>query len=138
MPETNPHPAPLHGKEATPLSLAIVRTRLAIDRTALAWIRTTLGMASFGFGMVAFFRSLQQTKQTPETVRLFHGAIHFGTALVILGTAATLLAALVQWCALRDLARGNTPRTPRLPLSIAVSLAVSLLFAALLWELLRR
>jgi uncharacterized membrane protein YidH (DUF202 family) len=62
----------------------------------------------------------------------------FGTALVILGTAATLLAALVQWCALRDLARGNTPRTPRLPLSIAVSLAVSLLFAALLWELLRR
>src|SRR5450755_336317 len=75
-------------------SMASFRTQLALDRTTLAWIRTTLTMATFGFGMVGFFRSLQQSSPTPETIRLHEGAIQFGTSLIVLGIIATVLAGL--------------------------------------------
>ena len=56
-------------------------------------MRTTLGMASFGLGMVGFFRSLVASSPTPETIRLHQGAIQFGTSLIVLGVAATVVAA---------------------------------------------
>jgi len=118
--------------------MASLRTQLALDRTALAWIRTTLTMASFGFGMVAFFRSLRQAAPTPETVRLHQGAIFFGTSLIVLGTLSTVLAALSQWSSLRQLRRGQTPKISRWPLSITVSLLVSVLFLVGLWSLFTR
>jgi putative membrane protein len=118
--------------------MANLRTGLALDRTSLAWVRTTLTMASFGFGMVAFFRSLRQANPTPEMVRLHQGAIFFGTALIVLGTLATLLAALSQWRSLRKLRRGETPRISPWPLSLTVSLMVSVLFMIGFWSLLSR
>lgn len=118
--------------------MAGLRTGLALDRTTLAWVRTTLTMASFGFGMVAFFRSLSQSAPTPESARLHHGAILFGTALIVLGTLSTVLAALSHWLSLRQLRRGETPRLSRWPLSITVSMLVSVLFIAGLWALFSR
>src|SRR6516162_5945657 len=84
-------------------SLANFRTQLALDRTTLAWIRTTLTMASFGFGMVAFFRSLREAAPGEEAARLHEGAVRFGTALVVLGLVATVLAGTSHWFTLRRL-----------------------------------
>ena len=72
--------------------MASFGTQLALDRTPLAWVRTTLGMASFGFGMVAFFRTLQQQSSDSESIRLHQGAIRMGTALILLGIVAMVLA----------------------------------------------
>jgi len=118
--------------------MANLRTGLALDRTSLAWVRTTLTMASFGFGMVAFFRTVRQSAATPEAVRLHQGAIFFGTALIVLGALATVLAALSQWSSLRKLRRGETPRVSPWPLSITVSMLVSVLFLVGLWSLFSR
>jgi putative membrane protein len=125
---------------ATPdrAAMAGFRTQLALDRTALAWIRTTLTMASFGLGMVAFFRSISQAAPNPQTARLHQGAIYFGTALIVFGILATVLAALSQLSALRQLRRGHTPRVSLWPLSITVSLMVSVLFLAGLWAVFAR
>ena len=70
--------------------LAAFRTSIALDRTTLAWIRTILAMTSFGLGMIAFFRTLREQNETPESVRLHQGAIHFGVALVTVGIIATI------------------------------------------------
>ncbi len=74
--------------------MAAYRTRLAMDRTTLAWVRTSLAMASFGFGMVAFFRTIEQHTPSAEAIRLHRGAIRMGTALLLLGIAGAILAAL--------------------------------------------
>ncbi len=127
-----------HGVAPDRSAMAGFRTQLALDRTALAWIRTTLTMASFGLGMVAFFRSLRETAPNPLTARLHQGAIYFGTALIVLGILATVLSALSQFSSLRQLRRGHTPRVSLWPLSITVSLLVSLLFLAGLWAVFAR
>ena len=75
--------------------MAIFRTQLALDRTTLAWVRTALAMTSFGFGMVGFFRTLRQQNPDAETIRLHHDAIAMGTALIVMGIVALVLAGLV-------------------------------------------
>jgi uncharacterized membrane protein YidH (DUF202 family) len=113
-------------------------TQLALDRTALGWVRTTLTMGSFGFGMVGFFRSLRQSAPSPQTARLHEGAIYFGTALIALGSLATVLAALSQHTALRQLRRGQTPKVSSWPLSLTVSGMGSVLLLAGLWAVFPR
>jgi uncharacterized membrane protein YidH (DUF202 family) len=71
-------------------------------------------------------------------VRLHEGAIFFGTALIVLGTLATVLAAMSQWLSLRKLRRGETPRISPWPLSLTVSLLVSVLFLVGFWSLFSR
>jgi uncharacterized membrane protein YidH (DUF202 family) len=88
-------------------SMARLRTQLALDRTTLAWIRTALTMATFGFAMGAFFRTLRERSPSAEAIHLDEGAIAFGTALVILGTVATVLAGIAHWLTLRRLRRGG-------------------------------
>ena len=95
--------------------LARYRTQLALDRTTLAWVRTTLGMASFGLGMVGFFRSLVASTPTPETIRLHQGAIQFGTSLIVLGVAATVVAAISQGFALQEFAQFRIEAETRQP-----------------------
>jgi uncharacterized membrane protein YidH (DUF202 family) len=126
---TNEPPASIPGKT----DVASVGTQLALDRTALGWIRTTLTMGSFGFGMVAFFRSLRQSAPSPQTARLHEGAIYFGTALIVLGILAAVLAALSQHSSLRQLRRGQTPTVSLWPLSLTVSWLISVLLLAGLW-----
>ena len=117
-------------------TMANFRTHLALERTTLAWIRTTLTMASFGFGMVGFFRSLRQANQSPEAIRLHEAVIHFGVGLVVFGIAATVLAGLAHWFALRRLRRNEMPVLPRWPLSITVGMLLAVAGLWGLWTLL--
>ncbi|MBV8267557.1 MAG: DUF202 domain-containing protein [Planctomycetaceae bacterium] len=116
-------------------SMANFRTQLALDRTTLAWVRTTLTMASFGFGMVAFFRTIQKQSPTAESVRLHQGAIWMGTALILLGIVAMVLAGLSHWFTLRRLRRGESPVLRQWPLSITVAMLSALVGLAGLWAL---
>jgi putative membrane protein len=115
--------------------MAGYRTKLALDRTTLAWIRTTLAMTSFGFGMVAFFRTIEERSPSAESLRLHRGAIRMGTALILLGIVATMLAGLSHGSALRRLRRGETPVLSPWPLSLTVALLSAVFGLAGLWEL---
>jgi len=69
--------------------LARERNREAADRTLLAWIRTSLAMISLGFGIerlgqAALSLDGKMAGFSPLKTRVF------GTALIVLGIAATL------------------------------------------------
>lgn len=115
-------------------SMAELSTKLALDRTTLAWLRTTLTMASFGFGMVTFFRSLREESSSDETIALHRAAIRFGTALILLGIAATFLAGLSHWFIIRRLRRGQSPAVNQWPLSIAVAMLSLVVLLLSLWD----
>ena len=116
-------------------TMASFRTALSLDRTTLAWIRTTLSMTGFGFGMVAFFRTLRKERPDAETMRLHQGAIHMGTALVVMGIVATVLAGWSHWRALRRLRRGEQPVLSQWPLSIAVTFLMALVGLVGVWAI---
>ena len=118
--------------------MAQYRTQLALDRTTLAWIRTTITMATFGFGMVGFFRSLRQGSPSADTIRLHQAAIHFGEALVVIGTLALLFIAVAHWLALRRLRRADTPPLSLWPLSITLAALLAVVGLAALWGVVGR
>jgi len=95
-------------------------------------------MATFGFGMVGFFRSLREQSESAKNIRLHEGAIRFGTALVILGIIATVLAGISHWRALWRLRRGELPVLTQWPLSITVAALVAILGLVGLWSLFER
>jgi uncharacterized membrane protein YidH (DUF202 family) len=95
-------------------------------------------MASFGFGMVAFFDSLQQQSSSAETIRLHQGAIRIGTALILLGIVAIVLASLSLWFTLRRLRRGELPVLNQWPLSITVAMLSAGIGLTGLWAILVR
>jgi putative membrane protein len=113
--------------------MATYRTQLALDRTTLAWIRTTLTMATFGFGMVGFFRVLQEQSQNAKSIRLHEGAIRMGTALLILGILATVLAGVSHWRTLQRLRRSDPLTLTQWPLSITVAALVAIMCLIGLW-----
>jgi uncharacterized membrane protein YidH (DUF202 family) len=119
-------------------SMAKLRTHLSLDRTTLAWIRTALTMATFGFALVAFFRTLQERSPTAQTVHLHESAIMFGTALLILGIVATLLAGFAHWLTLRRLRRGQEVLPPSWSLSITVAMLLAVIGLVSLRHLLGR
>jgi hypothetical protein len=92
-------------------------------------------MASFGFGLVAFFRSLLEESPGAETRRLRLGAIYFGTALILLGIGATVLAGLSHLLTLRRLLRGQPLVLTHWPLSVTVAMLFALSCLAGLWGL---
>ena len=115
--------------------MAIFRTTLALERTTLAWVRTTLTMSSFGLGMVGFFGVLRREAATPDNIRHHHAAIRFGVALVLLGVIATILVAIWHHSVIRKLRAGQVPKLMYWPLSIIISLLLSLMALAGLWSL---
>ena len=117
--------------------MANYRTELALDRTTLAWVRTTLTMASFGFGMVAFFRSLREQSSSEENIRLHHGAIRMGVALILLAIFSMVFASLSHWFTLRRLRLGQTPVLSRWPMSITVAMLSAVIGLVGLWTLFR-
>jgi putative membrane protein len=114
-------------------SMAEYRTALALERTTLAWIRTTITLTTFGTGTVGFFRSLRMSSETPRTIRLHEGAIHFGVALMVLGLVATIAAAISHLSAVRKLRAGEHPETSPWPLSITVAFLLALLMLYEMW-----
>ena len=119
-------------------TMAAFRTTLALDRTTLAWIRTTLAMAAFGFGLVTFFRSLRESNPSAETIGLHESAILFGTSLIVLGIAATLLAGASHLRTLRRLRRNEVPVLACWPLSVTVALLLAAATLVGLWSLFAR
>ncbi len=103
------------------------RTRLAGERTLLAWIRTGLGLMGFGFVVARFGLFLR------EIAAVGHSPVHpsmglslgIGTALVLLGITANLLAAGQHARFLRRLERGEPYRPPRWSLGIIVSVVLA-------------
>ena len=116
-------------------NFARFRTSLALDRTTLAWIRTALTFATFGFGMIGFFRSLRQTTNSEEAVRLHQGAIQMGVALIVIGAVATILVSFSHWVSLRRLRRGEQLTVTQWPLTITIALLTALLGLYALWSL---
>jgi putative membrane protein len=109
------------------------RTKLALDRTMLAWVRTAVNLAGFGFALVAFFRALKFENPTPEAISLHHGAITFGTTLILIGISTMLIAAVAYGRALRKLNAGREVSLGQWPISFTLALLVALLAAGGLW-----
>ena len=133
--------------EQTPNSVDLARqgtvmasygTQLALDRTTLAWVRTALAMTSFGFGMVGFFRTLRQQNPDAETIRLHHDAIAMGTALIVMGIVALVLAGGSHLLNLRKLQRGDLPTLKQWPLSVFVAMLVVIVGLIGLWAFFAR
>jgi putative membrane protein len=135
MSEETPNTDPRANPARPRISTESYNTQLALDRTTLAWVRTALTMASFGFGMVAFFRSIEEQSPSAKTLRLHQGAIRMGTALLILGIVAIVLAGVSHWSTLRRLRRGEPPVSSQWPLSIVVALLTAIIGLAGLWAL---
>jgi len=115
-------------------NLAKIRVWLALERTTLAWVRTALTFATFGFGMIGFFRAVEQTTHTEQSVHLHQAAIRMGVALVLIGLIATLLAAFSHWIALRRLRRGEQLAIAKWPLAITVAVLIAVLGLYALWS----
>jgi putative membrane protein len=117
--------------------MASFRTSLALERTTLAWVRTTLSMTSFGLGMIGFFRSLRQQKESPDTIRLHQAAIHFGTALVVIGFIATIFVVVTHAKTVRQLQREETPTVALWPPSIMLAVLLAGMAMYGLWNVFR-
>jgi putative membrane protein len=72
------------------------RIRLAAERTLLAWIRTGLAMMGFGFVVARFalWLHLLGAAAPAEPPSRAHLSGWFGVALVLLGVATTIVAAV--------------------------------------------
>ena len=102
------------------------RVRFAAERTLLAWIRTGLSMMGFGFVVAKFgvflrdISGLETTTQHPPTYSLWIGA-----ALVGLGVAVNLFAALGHMQFLKRLNAGEPFRPSRYSLPIIAALILA-------------
>ena len=101
------------------------RVYLAAERTFLAWIRTGLALMGFGFVVARFGLFLRELSVATQPAPPTHFSVWAGTALVLLGVAVNVLAALHHVRLVRDLNRGVTSfdRPSTLAISVAGVLA---------------
>jgi putative membrane protein len=71
---------------------------MASERTMLAWVRTAISLITFGFSIQQFFR----TREPPVQHERLIGPTEFGTAMMVIGLIALLLAMFEHRAALRD------------------------------------
>jgi putative membrane protein len=98
--------------------LAMDRTIIAADRTLMAWIRTAISMIGFGFTLYQFLRYLREAEASVPIS--LHGPRNFGLALVGLGTAALIVAAVQHRQYLGRLGRSGA----RVPWSLTFTVAI--------------
>jgi putative membrane protein len=113
---------------------AFQRTRMAADRTLMSVQRTSLSLIGFGFTIFSFFRSLADKKLLPEAIPSAAPA-RFGLTLVALGVCLLALGIASHISYMLQLRRQRAeagmaevlPPEPRLPVSLAVVAALTLL-----------
>lgn len=113
------------------------RVRFAAERTLLAWVRTGLGLMGFGFVVARFGLFLRELPLTSGAVAAPRGdwSMRFGVALVLLGVATNVLAAIEYRAVIRRIDRGEAYRPPRWSLGLLVAgvlVAIGLAMAAYL------
>jgi len=86
--------------------------------------------------MVGFFRAVQQTANTPESAKLHQAAIHMGVALILIGVIGLLSAAAAHLLTLGKLRRGEALPLSTWPLTVTISVLVSILGLYGLWSVL--
>lgn len=108
------------------------RVYFAAERTLLAWIRTGLAMMGFGFVVARFGLFLRELAAVPDTPRLQHTGLSLwvGVALVFLGVAVNIVAAIKHWYTVQRLERGEPLQLK--PWSLAMIVAFVMAFIGLL------
>jgi putative membrane protein len=100
---------------------------LALERTFLAWVRTGLALMGFGFVVARFGLFLRELQSMPGEASAGTSSVSvwFGTALILTGVAANVIAAVRHRQLVRQLDRGEIPR----PGSVAGNAIVALFLA---------
>jgi putative membrane protein len=98
------------------------RVRFAAERTLLAWLRTGLALMGFGFVVARFGLFLRRVAAVHQPADPSPGwSLWIGTALVMLGVAVTVLAAVEHRRFLRQLERHEGYTPPRWSLGLLVA-----------------
>src|SRR5689334_22215184 len=108
------------------------RVRFAAERTLLAWVRTGLAMMGFGFVVARFGLFLRELAAAEGKVTHQGGwSIGFGVALVLIGVAVNVLAALEYRTVLRRIDRGVPYRPPGWSLGLVAAVLLAALGVAM-------
>jgi putative membrane protein len=112
--------------------------RFAAERTLLAWIRTGLALMGFGFVVARFGLFLQRLAfiEGASPPHSYGWSLWLGMALVVLGIAVTVLAAVEHRRIIRQLDQGESFHPPRWSLGLVVAFTLAIFGAAMVAYLL--